>query len=187
MRRVSAPLLVGFVSLLGWLNPSGSYVYAQYYDCSLTCNASGPSTGLAGVQLQFTATAVAYYCTGTPTYAWDFGNGRKSTEESPTNTYQSPGTYSWSVTVTVQETSASQNGTITINSRPVTTVSAASFDASGLASDSIAAGFGSGRRRVPRRPPRFRFPRRWLGPVLRSRTSRALNAWLLSFSSLRDK
>ncbi len=143
MKRVSAPLLIAFASLLGWLNPSGNSVYAQYYDCSVTCSTSVPTVGAVGSPLQFSATAQPYYCTGPPAYSWDFGNGRNSALPNPTNTYQSPGTYSWGVTVTVDGVSAAQGGLITITHRAVTSVSAASYEAAGLGSESIAAAFGA--------------------------------------------
>lgn len=142
MNRISASVLVGLASLLGWLNPSGSCVYAQYDDCSLTCTASAPAAGVVGSPLQFSVSLQTVYCTGTPVYSWTFGDGRTSTEPGPTNTYQSPGTYTWSVTATLQGVSGSQTGAITIKNRPVTSVSAASYDGSGLASESIAAAFG---------------------------------------------
>lgn len=142
MKRLSASLLVGFVSLLGWLNPSGNCVYAQYDDCSVSCTASAPSLAVVGTTVSFSASAVALYCNGQPTYAWGFGNGQTSTSQNPTVTYQSAGTYTWSVSATVQGIAGSQTGTIRIVG-PVASVSAASYDASGLGSDSIAAAFGA--------------------------------------------
>ena len=141
--KVLASLCVGLACLLGWLNPSGRRVYAQYDDCYVACSASAPSVGVVGSPVQFSVSAQTTYCTGTPTYSWSFGNGLSSSQESTTSTYQSPGTYAWSVTVTVQGVSASQNGSITINYRPVTSISAATFDGAELASESIVAAFGS--------------------------------------------
>ncbi len=113
--KVLASLSVGLACLLGWLNPSGSYVYAQYDDCYVTCSASAPSTGVVGSAVQFSVSAQTTYCSGTPSYSWSFGNGLSSSQQSAANTYQSPGTYAWSVTVTVQGISASQSGSITIS------------------------------------------------------------------------
>lgn len=141
--KVLASLFVGLACLLGWLNPSGSCVYAQYDDCFVTCSASVPSVGVVGSPIQFSVSAQTTYCTGSPSYSWNFGNGLSSSQQSATSTYQSPGTYSWTVTATVQGVSAAQSGSITITYRQVTSVSAASYDGAELASESIVAAFGS--------------------------------------------
>ena len=141
--KVLASLCVGLACLLGWLNPSGSCVYAQYDDCYVTCSASAASVGVVGSPVQFSVSAQTTYCTGSPSYSWNFGNGLSSSQESTSSTYQSPGTYNWTVTVTVQGVSASQSGSITINHRPVTSISAASYDGAELASESIVAAFGT--------------------------------------------
>ena len=102
-----------------------------------------PETAEVGKPVPFGVTAVPYYCNGQPTYAWAFGNGTSSMLPNPTVTYQTLGTFNWTVTVTVDGQTASAGGVITITPRVVTSVSAASYDTSGLASDSIAAAFGS--------------------------------------------
>lgn len=143
MIRISASALILLVCLPGWINPSGRYAYAQYDDCYLTCSASAPATGTVGSMIAFSASVQATYCTGVPSYAWNFGDNQTSTQQSPTHVYQAPGTYSWSVTATIGGVSETQGGVIII-SRSVTSVSAASYDGSGLAAESIAAAFGTG-------------------------------------------
>ena len=63
-------------------------------------NASAnPTSGSAPLTVNFTATASDPDGTITG-YNWSFGDGQTSTAQSPTHTYQSPGTYNASVTVT---------------------------------------------------------------------------------------
>jgi uncharacterized protein (TIGR03437 family) len=143
MKRGSASALIGLACLLGWINPSGRYAYAQYDYCTMSCAATGPGTAAAGSTVQFNVAVQTYYCTGLPSYSWSFGDGRTSSQQNPSHTYQAAGTYNWSVRVAINEVSDTQSGTVTINSSSVTSVSAASYDGSGLASESIAVAFGS--------------------------------------------
>jgi uncharacterized protein (TIGR03437 family) len=132
--------------VLGWFNLSGGIVYAQYNYCSLSCTASAPPDGAAGAAISFSASASALYCQGSPVYAWDFGDGTGGTGSSASHSYAAPGTYTWSVTVTADTASASRSGSITItaSAKPVTGVSAASYDGSALSSEEIVAAFGVG-------------------------------------------
>jgi uncharacterized protein (TIGR03437 family) len=85
------------------------------------------------------------YCTGSPSYQWNFGDGSNASGSMVTHTYASPGTYTWNLTVSVDGYSASQGGMITINARtsPLTSTSAASYSGSRVAAGSIVAAFGS--------------------------------------------
>jgi uncharacterized protein (TIGR03437 family) len=125
---------------------SGEAVKAQYNDCSLTCSATVPDTGKAGVAVGVSASAYAVYCEGEATYTWTFGEGAGSTGQSATHTYNAPGTYSWGVTVSIGGASCTQSGTITITPRAnvLACVSAASYATSGVATESIVAAFGTG-------------------------------------------
>ena len=82
--------------------------------CSLTCTASGPTTGSVRIPVSFLGAAVPDNCSGDPTYYWDFGDGSTSGQRNPTYTYSSAGIYYWSMTVTVQGASCIAHGSITI-------------------------------------------------------------------------
>jgi uncharacterized protein (TIGR03437 family) len=119
--------------------------YAQYDYCSVSCTASVPATGIAGVATGMSGSANYLYCTGSPTYQWSFGDGESASGSSVTHTYANPGNYAWNLTVSVDGYSASQGGQITINARtnPLTSTSAASYSGSRVASGSLVAAFGS--------------------------------------------
>ena len=143
LRRLPV-LLMGVAGLLGWINPSGRDVYAQY--CTLSCSASAPQTGTVGSSISFTASVTTYYCMGDATYRWEFGDGATGSSSSSTHTYSKAGTYTWTVTATVDDANSSRSGTITISgsTNTVTGVSAASYNGTTLASEAIVAVFGSG-------------------------------------------
>jgi uncharacterized protein (TIGR03437 family) len=119
--------------------------YAQYDYCSVSCSASVPTSAIAGTATGMSGSASYSYCTGSPTYQWNFGDGGSASGSSVTHTYANPGSYMWNLTVSVDGYSASQGGQITINARtnPLTTTSAASYSGSRVASGSLAVAFGS--------------------------------------------
>jgi len=83
--------------------------------CTLTCSGSAnPTSGQPPLAVNFTGNATATGCTGTPAYAWAFGDQATSTEQSPSHTYAAEGTYSWSLTVTVADQTCRKSGTITV-------------------------------------------------------------------------
>ena len=66
----------------------------------LTANANGPYTGTAGSAISFSGSASGGSGTGY-TYSWDFGDGTPlSTEQNPSHTYTTVGTYTATLTVT---------------------------------------------------------------------------------------
>jgi uncharacterized protein (TIGR03437 family) len=140
-----AILMVGVAGFMGWISPAGKDVYAQYY-CTLTCGANVATTGKVGSAVAFTASANASYCIGSPEYNWDFGDGGNAASSNASHTYSKAGTYTWTVSVVVDDASASRSGTITISAdvSTVSGVSAASYDGSALTSEAIVATFGSG-------------------------------------------
>jgi|GEM_PF-2323668 len=71
--------------------------YAQVYP-PLEADADGPYEGTAGIPIQFNGNATG----GCPPYTWfwDFGDGSTSTEQTPVHTYESPGNYTVTLTVT---------------------------------------------------------------------------------------
>ena len=83
--------------------------------CTVTCSASGPATAVAGTPVSFSASATASYCSGTPSYAWSFGDGGTASGQNPSHTYASVGTYVWSVTASVDGQSSTSSGTINVS------------------------------------------------------------------------
>lgn len=57
--------------------------------CSLTANAGGPYTGIAGEPITFDGSASSVYCS----YTWDFGDGNIATGRTPTHAYTATGDY----------------------------------------------------------------------------------------------
>lgn len=84
-------------------------------ECTLTCSASAsPSSGSAPLTVNFAGGSAANYCTGTPLYAWNFGDGATSGLKNPTHTYAGFGTYNWSLTVTIEDKTCVKYGTISV-------------------------------------------------------------------------
>ncbi len=82
--------------------------------CTVSCNATVPSSGSPGSAISFQASATVSGCSSAPTYAWSFGDGQTSAQQNAVHTYTSAGTYSWSLTVVVNGVACSKNGSITI-------------------------------------------------------------------------
>jgi hypothetical protein len=82
--------------------------------CTLSCSATVPATGVAGTAVSFQASATPSSCTGSPTYAWSFGDGASSTQQNPTHPYPTAGTYTWSLKATLGGANCTRTGTITI-------------------------------------------------------------------------
>ncbi len=102
--------------------------------CDLTCTAdANPTTGTAPLAVNFTATATATNCEGEPAFDWIFGDGNFSNVQNPTNTYATSGNFNWTLTVTVDGETCTQNGTVTVGAPPcVLTCSASADPTSGL-------------------------------------------------------
>ncbi len=102
--------------------------------CQVTCSASGPSSVMLGDAAQFSSTVSATNCaSGTPAFAWSFGDGATSTEQNPSHTYAQAGSYAWSVVATQDGESCSSSGTTTVTTPPCTVTSSASVPASAVA------------------------------------------------------
>lgn len=84
--------------------------------CTLTCQAAAnPTSGAPPLTVNFTATANASGCSGTPSFSWDFGDGGTSTEQNPSHTYTTEGTFNWTLTVTVDNKTCTKSGTVTVS------------------------------------------------------------------------
>ena len=107
--------------------------------CQVTCSAAGPSSVMLGDAAQFSSTVSATNCaTGTPAFAWSFGDGSTSTEQNPSHTYAQTGSYAWSVVVTQDGESCSSSGTTAVTVPPCTVTSSASVPASAVAGTAVA-------------------------------------------------
>ena len=82
---------------------------------SVAAAALVPPTYPAGWAVAFTVAPTLTNSTATPTYDWNFGDGTPhDTSQFPTHAYTVPGTYTWSVVVTVGGTSTTSTGTIVV-------------------------------------------------------------------------
>ncbi|HEY3132793.1 MAG TPA: SBBP repeat-containing protein [Acidobacteriota bacterium] len=88
--------------------------------CVLSCTATGPSAGKAGVSVSFAATATPANCTGTVNFEWSFGDGTfPVTQQNPVHAYVNPGTYTWTMTAKVTDgVQCIKTGTIQISPNP---------------------------------------------------------------------
>jgi hypothetical protein len=86
--------------------------------CTLTCSATAPTWSQTGDTLSFTGSASATQCLGTPSYAWNFGDGSSSTVQNPTHAYTHSGTYNWTLTVTQDSNTAVKTGSIQVVDPP---------------------------------------------------------------------
>ena len=84
--------------------------------CTLSCASTVPASAAVLKPLQFVLNA-APACPGA-TILWTFGDGDTAGIQSPFHTYQHPGTYDWSVTVTASGTSCQTTGTIEVAPNP---------------------------------------------------------------------
>src|SRR5450830_930703 len=91
--------------------------------CTIACSASGPSSGQTGQSLSFTSSATPSNCSGSVSYAWDFGDGQTSGSQNPSHVYSSAGTYTWTLTASVGSTQCQKTGTMTISAPSVCTFS----------------------------------------------------------------
>lgn len=81
---------------------------------TITCSATVPATVLVEIPVNFVGAASVSNCIGTPIYAWTFGDGGTSSLLSPTHTYTTTGTFSWTFTVTCGTEICRQAGLINV-------------------------------------------------------------------------
>jgi PKD repeat protein len=72
------------------------------------------TSGVVPLAVDFTSAALVTDCTGTPTFAWTFGDGTTSAEQNPSHTYLAPGPFTWALAVTVEGVTCGKTGTVTV-------------------------------------------------------------------------
>lgn len=131
-------------------DPSGSYISAGTYTCTLTAYSGGSSSTRTMVITVYPSPTVSFFCTdtavcpgeptsfvstsilgtsGAGTYFWSFGDGATSTLASPSHTYATSGSYNVTLIVT---NSSGCSSTLTLPAYVrVYTPPSASFSVSG--------------------------------------------------------
>ena len=66
----------------------------------------------------FSGTVTPSNCSGTPTFAWTFGDGGTSAQQNPVYTYAAGGTYAWTLTVTQDGASCVRTGVVSALTPP---------------------------------------------------------------------
>jgi PKD repeat protein len=85
---------------------------------NLSANAS-TSSGSKPLNVIFSAAGTPTNCTGTVAYDWSFGDGSvHASGASPSHTYTSAGTYTWTVTASLGAAVATKSGTIVVSNAP---------------------------------------------------------------------
>lgn len=84
--------------------------------CTLTCAATVPTGGTVDQSVNFQATATPSGCTGSPAFAWTFGDGQGSAAQNPSHTYALAGTFAWTVTASADGVTCQKTGSIVISS-----------------------------------------------------------------------
>ncbi|HNX49194.1 MAG TPA: PKD domain-containing protein [Thermoanaerobaculaceae bacterium] len=90
--------------------------------CDIVGKATGPTSGVVGQAVSFdgTVSSVSSSCTGSLAYDWNFGDGSAhATAVDTSHVYQSPGTYTWQLTVRMTNGSMTASGQITITDPPI--------------------------------------------------------------------
>jgi hypothetical protein len=83
--------------------------------CILTCTATvTPGSGTAPLDVEFWASADSVGCGGPVVFSWVFGDGSTSSGQTPSHTYASAGTFSWTLTVAADGETCTKTGTITL-------------------------------------------------------------------------
>lgn len=91
--------------------------------CSLTCQATVPSSGTVNSPISFAATATPSNCSGAVAYDWDFGDGTAhSSQQNPAHTYATVKTYAWAMTASVGGVTCKKTGTIKVDAAQITLV-----------------------------------------------------------------
>ena len=91
--------------------------------CTVTCEAAFPAEVEPFTAVNYSCTYQASGCSGAPSFQWDFGDGQTSNAQNGAFSYQAVGTYTWSLTVTVDGTVCRRGGTVVVSATcPLITV-----------------------------------------------------------------
>jgi PKD repeat protein len=94
----------------------GSITTTGCATCTLSCTANAsPPSGVAPLAVSFTSTAAPLNCSGSPSFAWAFGDGATSSQQNQSHTYTTAGTKNWTLTVSQDGQSCSKTGSITVS------------------------------------------------------------------------
>lgn len=99
------------------INRSGTVKVLSSPGCGLQKNdaSATPSVGLIPLTVDFEADANASGCTGSPSYVWNFGDGSPLLSgKRAAHTYRSTGTFTWTLTTTVDAETYTSTGQITV-------------------------------------------------------------------------
>lgn len=99
--------------------------------CSLTCAGEAPPAGIRNEPVAFQASATPTGCAGDLSYSWDFGDGQTSPLQNPSHSYTATGSFTWTLTVSVDGTTCQSSGTIGISGSPCTITCDATAPAAG--------------------------------------------------------
>jgi PKD repeat protein len=103
----------------GGATAPASVVISVAHNCTLACDASVPLAVATGDAASFAGSATAGDCVGGVSSSWSFGDGGRSTEQSPSHVYSRPGLYDWSLQTSVGSVSCSRGGTIAATTAPL--------------------------------------------------------------------
>lgn len=118
---------LGYTGFIGTGDDHGLAVVVVPH-CTLACTASAPAQGIAGIPVTFNGLATLTNCIGGARYDWDFWDGSPhSSEQNPSHTYASPGSYNWVFEVSADSYGCMRFGNIVV-AAPLT--AAASSDKS---------------------------------------------------------
>ena len=95
-----------------WSNTASAQVSDA---CTLICSATVPTTAVGNTPVSFDAAATPTNCQGTPSFLWDFGDGQTSTLQDCTHSYNTSGTYHWTLAANLSGATCGESGDITVN------------------------------------------------------------------------
>jgi hypothetical protein len=94
---------------------NASLVVRPAEGCHLTCSAAAPSHGRPGALLTWQSVVTESSCTSRASVSWTFGDGTTATAVSSAyHSYQTPQSYTWTMTATAEGATCQDTGVVTI-------------------------------------------------------------------------